>query len=880
MHTPFARKTRQSFVRQVKTRQFFTAGVFMGMLIAYIVISISVYITQSNLGEQKVTLHDDINGILSSMVNQETGLRGYIAANNTVFLDPFTTGRSAYLSALQQFKNQVNSSSFSETAAALAQVEGKADDWYTGFAQVQLKDMQSGDLITPRKATTAAMGKARFDQFRAAVARLQQTTDRDLTNLQQRNATIDILALVVSIGLSALLIIILWRVFTAFAGTLREHLGALEEAANQLGAGDLATRVQELSYQELNRLGQTFNSMAGALQQQQKDLQERDILENVLQLNTVLAKSLDLNTLADGFLNKALSLLDLHLGALYLYDPDRSQLTLHAAQGIAEPDLQPTFQLGEGPVGRAASCREPLLLTQPESDQAERFEVRTALGLVLPASLYQLPLLVGNELLGVLVAGSIYPMREQAGYVLKVVTGSLSATLSNARAYLHMQKQARELEERNDALTRLNARLVEASRARSQFISTMSHELRTPLTSILGFSQMLLQRAARTNGNQRDKDELGRILKNGKHLLALVNGVLDIAKIESGRLDVLDSRVDLRALLSSLVEEMQVLAPDRQLVLRSEVEAGADFLETDAMKLRQVLLNLVSNAVKFTAHGEVTITATRALCPHAQGVPGIAIAVRDSGIGIPAELQERIFEAFYQVDEGNMRKYGGTGLGLAIVGQLTTLLGGTVTVASQPGQGSTFTVTFPIQRERSRPGAQQELEAGPMLQTAVPRLLLAADDPATGVPNELVPALGPNGASGRERLPILAVDDNADVLNLIASLLDQSPYEVVGVQDPLQVIQMAQEVQPCAITLDVMMPQLNGWQLLYELKTRAETAHIPVILLTILAERTTGYVLGADDYLVKPFERDALLEALQRVVARRPRAHLAAPGAP
>ena len=259
-----------------------------------------------------------------------------------------------------------------------------------------------------------------------------------------------------------------------------------------------------------------------------------------------------------------------------------------------------------------------------------------------------------------------------------------------------LQDQAKELEHTNSELRRqrdelilLNSALREANRGR-QFFSILSHELRTPLASIIGFSQLLLGDAVQANWDQQQQSNLERILKNAQHLLALINDALDLQKIEAGQMEVAYTQVNVRDLLTRVVEEIQSIAIKRNLILRADVAEEVDSLESNPVKLRQVLLNLVSNALKFSEQGEVLVSATQAGADH------IAFAVRDTGIGIPADHQERIFEAFYQVDGGYTRKVGGTGLGLPIASQLTTLLGGKIELTSAPGQGSTFTVILPI----------------------------------------------------------------------------------------------------------------------------------------------------------------------------------------
>jgi len=247
-----------------------------------------------------------------------------------------------------------------------------------------------------------------------------------------------------------------------------------------------------------------------------------------------------------------------------------------------------------------------------------------------------------------------------------------------------------ELRHHRDELIQANADLEKANRDR-QFFSTMSHELRTPLASIIGFSQLLLADAEETHWTQQQKSNLERILKNGQHLLNLINDVLDLVKIEAGRMEISFSQVDVREIITWVVEETSSLAAEKKLDVSTCIEDEVTSIESNPVKLRQVLLNLVSNALKYSERGGVTISAARV------GEGQLALAVQDTGIGISEKMQERIFEAFYQVDGGYTRKSGGTGLGLAIVSELTSLLGGKVELKSAPGQGSTFTVILPVQ---------------------------------------------------------------------------------------------------------------------------------------------------------------------------------------
>jgi two-component system, chemotaxis family, sensor kinase CheA len=872
-------------VKQFKRRLLLSVGLLLLILIVQVLLSFLISVARSNFGEQEVTIRADLDGILSSMIDQETGLRGYITTNDPAFLTPFTAGRPQYLSYAQSLKNQTQSNSFSDSRLALSQTEMRAEDWYTGYALVQIKNMQSGHLTTARSESTNASGKTLFDRFRTAEAQLEQSVGSNLTGIQNQLNTFNWTELGVVGLLLMIAVVILWRALSRFSSVLVEQLQTLKDTSSSLGAGDWSVRVPDLTYVELNQFGQTFNHMADALQlQQEQGLYEKDVLACILQLKTDLtysAENLDLKAIIDKFLDKALTLLDLHLGALYLCDTAQKQMTLFAAQGVDLDQVQLQFQRGEGTIGRVLLNHEPLYLTRPTDEEAKGFVVKSMLGIIRPSSSYYLPLMSGNELIGVLGVASVFPMPGKVRDILDVIASNLSSVISNIKAYQHIQEQAEELEkhgqeqkqtnaelrQQRDELTILNSALEEANRARSQFLSTMSHELRTPLASIIGFSQILLDDAGKINFTPRQKSNLERILKNGKHLLLLINDVLDLAKVEAGRMDVSYSQVDVREIVSSVVDETQSIAIGQKLSLSYTVEDNLS-LATDPLKLRQILLNLISNALKFTPQGEVTVTATRVTAADS-GAECIAIAVKDTGIGIAPADQERIFEAFVQVDSGNSRKFGGTGLGLSIVREMTTVLGGTLEMASSPGQGSTFTITLPIKISEYQV-KQEHSFLTQLSKQAIPRLLPPSGELTSPVLDKLFEVSLNRGDVSTQRNVILAVDDNPDILILIKSALENTPFEVVGVQDPLKVVEMVHTLRPCVITLDVMMPDLNGWQILHQLKTDPATASIPVVVLTILSERSTGYILGADEYLIKPFKNGVLLETIHRLVSSNP----------
>ena len=709
-HLSSTYERRGSLVKQIRVRLFFNMGLLLVVLIIHLSMSILTTALQHNASIDSLTLHDDINGLQSSMVDQETGIQGYVATANPVFLEPFNRGRETYLATLGHLHELLDTHNFSDTRAVLAEVEVQADTWYQIYAQVQLVNVQSGRRTLALTENTIQQGKLLFDHYRLVEAHLQDTSRLDVEQQQSWMDALNFIATGISLFLSLIVILLLWRMFILFAGAFYRQLAILEDTSNRLGEGNFSIRVPELESQELSQLGKTFNAMATAMEQQSTAQKDRDVMESVLQLNTLLTSTLDFDILVTTFLDKALTLLHLQLAALYLYDVRKERLVLVGAQGFDFAELTQEFALGEGMIGSTAVKRAPFYIRAPISSEAGNFIAKTVLGKALPGSMYHLPLIQGKDLLGVLVFASLYSMTEQARNILTVISSNLSTVISHTKAYERIRTQAEELVAKNreqeqmnlslriqrNELRALNSTLEEANKVRTQFLSTMTHELRTPLTAMLGFSQIILRDLECKQFNEhRTRDNVGRIIKSGNHLLSLINDTLDLLKIEAGRMNVNICTVPLPTLISDVIEEIRPLASEKKVRLRMHVSEGIDEIESDPDKLHQILLNLISNAIKFTEQGEVCVDVTHQCFPEGEE-KCIALTVKDTGIGIAPEVQEHIFDAFYQGDSGITRKYGGTGLGLSIVHQLTFLLGGTLKLVSKPGQGSAFTLYLPL----------------------------------------------------------------------------------------------------------------------------------------------------------------------------------------
>ncbi|MEZ4410395.1 MAG: response regulator [Polyangiales bacterium] len=395
----------------------------------------------------------------------------------------------------------------------------------------------------------------------------------------------------------------------------------------------------------------------------------------------------------------------------------------------------------------------------------------------------------------------------------------------------------RDLTETQRAVTALrvaNQRLAENNRLKGEFVANMSHELRTPLNAILGFAQLLRLGPEGRGLSPRQLDGVERIHRNGKNLLSLIDGILDVARIEAGVRTLHPEHFDVVEAVQSAFGELESLAAQRGVAYRMRVEGEFPVAFTDRGRLRQVVVNLLSNALKFTVEGGVELALSR------EG-DRARVEVRDTGVGIRSEDLGLIFEKFRQVDGSTTRRAGGVGLGLNIVRELVELLGGEVSVRSAYGEGSTFTVLVPL--------------LGPTSRDAEPEPAAEPDAPS---------------ASAEERAPaptVLVIEDNPDSAALLRVTLERAGLRVRVADNGVAGLRLARALRPAAITLDIMMPRMDGWRVLQALRADEATAETPVIVCSIVDNRLLGYRLGASEYLTKPVDPAALLTALARVGA-------------
>jgi signal transduction histidine kinase/CheY-like chemotaxis protein len=616
------------------------------------------------------------------------------------------------------------------------------------------------------------------------------------------------------------------------AGRMVGPIQALRAGAARIGKGDLSQQIAIKTGDELEALANQFNDMAGRLQESYAGLEQkvelrthevqtrsRELAQSVQELRALgevtqaVTSTLDLETVLSTIVAKAVQLSGTEAGSIYVSDPTTHEFHQRATHGMSEALIAELNRqgvgLGEKTIADAAAQRTPVQVAD-----LKEMPPSPLMNILLRAgyrALLVVPLLGPEGIIGVLVVRRKEPgeFPKHVIDVLQTFAAQSVLAIQNANLFAEVEEKSRQLEM--------------ASQHKSQFLSNMSHELRTPLNAIIGLTEMMYTNPARF-GTEKATEPLRRVNRAGNHLLGLINQVLDLSKIEAGKLELSPESVNLASLIDEVIGTARQLAEQNKnrLVVESQENLGS--LTVDPMRLRQILLNLLSNACKFTKQGEVMLRARKVV----DGRNWIEIAVADTGIGMTAEQQAKLFEEFTQADTSTARQYGGTGLGLAITRKLARMMGGDVTVTSQPGKGSVFTVRLPGSAE---PLANKSTDAD-------------GNPPSTDC--------------------VLVIDDDATARELISDHLKAEGFSVVTAVGGLEGLKFAKELRPTAITLDVMMPDLDGWSVLAALRQDPELAEIPVIMITIVDEHRRGIALGAAGYLTKPIDRERLHRLIRR----------------
>lgn len=834
---------------------------------------------------------NNLNESSKLTVDLETGMRGFLITGDEHFLDPYEVAKPRIIADLRNLQDLVADNP--QQVDRLKRLEALQLEW-NKYAQSMI-DMQreSGDY---RGAVKAGRGKRLTDEIRKeyedAVAMEQQfriTRNQEVTRTTVLSVT---LYLAFVLGLSG---------FLAYRG--RKNLLELSESYSENLASQerIALRLEQQAWL---RNGQT------------------ELAEQVL-------GQLTLNMLGRNILQFFAQYMGSVVAALYVRE-EHGGLKRVATYGFSREQEQQEQSIysDEGIVGQAAQLDRLIRLDDVPVDY---FKVSSGLGEGTTRSVLVMPTSDDDRVNGVIELGFLRPLSERDVELLELIAGNIGTSIEAARyrqrlqevlaetqqlneelqvqqeelktaneeleeqsrilkeSQAHLETQQAELEQTNeqlaeqtqiladqrDAMDRKNVELNQAqleledradelqrsSKYKSEFLANMSHELRTPLNSSLILAKLLAENPQENLSAEQVKFAES-IYSAGNDLLNLINDILDISKVEAGKLEMRPENSSVTRLVDGLRGMFEPLAADRKLGFQVQVQEGAPImLFTDRQRLEQILKNLLSNAIKFTEQGEVSLSVSRA------PGEGIAFTVRDSGIGIAPDQQESIFEAFRQADGTTNRRYGGTGLGLSISRDLAALLGGYISVTSEPGKGSTFTLVLPEQY------VEREDDAAPIEQ---PRQVVAAPAPKPIAVSPLPIADAkqiPRFADDRDKAPfatrcILVVEDEPNFARILFDLAHELGYQCLVAHGADEGYSLAEEFIPDAILLDMRLPDHSGLTVLQRLKEHANTRHIPVHVISVEDRVEAAMHMGAIGYAVKPTTREELKDVFARLEAK------------
>ncbi len=834
---------------------------------------------------------NNLNESSKLTVDLETGMRGFLITGDEHFLDPYEVAKPRIIADLRNLQQLVADNP--QQVDRLKRLEAMQDEW-NKYAQSMI-DMQrqSGDY---RGAVKAGRGKRLTDEIRKeyddAVAMEQQlrlTRNEDVTRTTVISVT---LYLVFVLGLSG---------FLAYIG--RKNLLALSQsyAATLASQQKIARRLEQQAWL---RNGQT------------------ELAEQVL-------GQLTLNMLGRNILQFFAQYMGSAVAALYVRE-EHGGLKRVATYGFSrdQEQLEQSIYSDEGIVGQAAQLDRLIRLDDVPVDY---FKVSSGLGEGATRSVLVMPTSDDDRVNGVVELGFLRPLEDRDVELLELIGGNIGTSIEAARyrqrlqevlaetqqlneelqvqqeelktaneeleeqsrilkeSQAHLETQQAELEQTNeqlaeqaqtlaeqrDAMDRKNIQLNQAqveledraeelqrsSKYKSEFLANMSHELRTPLNSSLILAKLLAENP-QDNLSAEQVKFAESIYSAGNDLLNLINDILDISKVEAGKLEVRPENSNVTRLVDGLRGMFEPLAADRKLGFQVEIQPGAPImLYTDRQRLEQILKNLLSNAVKFTEQGQVSLSVSSA----SEG--GIAFTVRDSGIGIAPDQQESIFEAFRQADGTTNRRYGGTGLGLSISRDLAALLGGYISVTSEPGKGSVFTLVLPeqyVERAEDAPPIEQPRQA-----VVVPAPTPIKVSPLPVTDTKLIPRF----ADDRDKAPfttrcILVVEDEPNFARILFDLAHELGYQCLVAHGADEGYSLAEEYIPDAILLDMRLPDHSGLTVLQRLKEHASTRHIPVHVISVEDRVEAAMHMGAIGYAVKPTTREELKDVFARLEAK------------
>jgi signal transduction histidine kinase/DNA-binding response OmpR family regulator len=702
------------------------------------------------------------------------------------------------------------------------------------------------------------------------------------------------------------------------------RINLIQDVAAKVSAGDYSIRVADTEADKLGSLAVALNKMAQSLDDSFVTLADKEWLQTgIATLNEKMLGEYDLRLLSGHIIEFVARYTRSQAGAFYLSTHNTS---LHFIKGFAfdQKNAKEKIQLGEGLVGQ---CAADGVTMQLKDIPADLVLINHATGSIKPKQIIAIPIFFERKVVGVIELASIQDYTANDIIFLESVSNAIGTVINSVESRKRLQElleetqsQSEELQSQQNELENINseleaqteklqaseeelkvqqeelmeaneeleerARLLEeknqlvfernldiqrkaeeleqSTKYKSEFLANMSHELRTPLNSILLLSRLMSENND-LNLNSEQIEYARVIQSSGNGLLALIDEILDLSKIEAGRMDLMYADVPVHDIVEDMRSLFAPIAKEKNIEFRTTVSRDVKrIIETDRLRVEQVIKNLIANALKFTSKGYVELSI------HMSDADNIAFAVKDTGIGIPADKQQVIFEAFRQADGSTRRKYGGTGLGLSISRELARLLGGEITLTSEPGQGSEFTLLMPVSKEAAEHSLPAEEAAQPEERTVAATHVKPSGNGREirqRYISDVIPSDVPDDRESirpKDRV-ILIVEDDTNFAKSLLECTRQRGYKGVVTVRGDEAMPLAQQYQPAGVLLDIQLPVKDGWEVMEELKNNAATKHIPVHMMSSYDGKYKSLSKGAVDFINKPVAFEQMRDIFERI---------------
>ena len=883
------------------------------LIIAFVILHVQITSLQSernHIISHEMEVYDLANQLEGYIIDMEKGQRGYLTTGKDSYLTPYHEGVMKWEDSYDELEKTLKGRK--DQLNRLHDIKTTVEDWLNVAGKPAIEMRETNDVKGMQRLLRDDTGKSDMDQRRRQFNALRKNEQEDtkvrVAELDKRNSNLTVELFGILIGIALAGIGIAYITSRSILSTVQNVTGTIRALGNP--KEHLKKRIHVRSRDEFNDLGDATNDLL--------DLMEN---RNWLQVNTAdLLKETQgiasIQNLGARFLENVSSMVDASVGAFYIREEQDAEIYYKKIASVAdEHDMagRDRFMLGEGLVGQCATEKRIRVIENVPEDFRL---IGSALGTLKPKQIVMVPILFENEAIAVVELAGIVPFTVQHKRLLQEAMGTFGITIHSVMTRmevvrllkesqtmteelqaqheelqtqseeLRMQSEelrttneqledrtseaetkANELQGAKKELEQINTELKRSSNYKSEFLANMSHELRTPLNSILILSEMLSEQGT----PESESTEYAKIIQSsGKDLLDLINDILDLSKVEAGKLEVVIDEMNLREFAELTELKFSHVAVEKGLELKVEKAANIpDIFYTDANRFQQIVKNLLSNAIKFTEKGTVTMklqalqSAQLTTAMQQRSQQWLALSVIDTGIGIPKEKHQLIFEAFQQADGATSRKYGGTGLGLSICSEFVKLLGGSIMLDSKEGAGSKFTVILP-----SLPNGIDESMNG---QLDVSEWFYPSDEAASELETENehihVDSASPRCEDVFKGKHALIVDDDQRNIFALRKVLEKQGMVVLEARDGLECMEMMEDRQDIDIVLmDIMMPRMDGYEAMQKIRVDLGLNDLPIIALTAKAmkqDREKCLEAGASDYISKPIVMEQLLSAMR-----------------